>query len=52
MDLKVAQLAGQLLEGGFDNFAEREQPERPTVAKATRGCARSFYLPSSRRTAG
>ena len=29
MDLKVAQLAGQLLESGFDNFAEREQLQRP-----------------------
>jgi len=29
MDLRVAQLAGQLLESGFDNFAEREQLQRP-----------------------
>ena len=29
MDRKVAQLDGQLLESEFDNFAEREQLQRP-----------------------
>jgi hypothetical protein len=29
MDLKVVQLATQLLKNGFDNFAEREQLQQP-----------------------
>ena len=54
MALKVVQLAAQLLENGFDNFAEREQPtttttRKLTVANATRGCGELFQLIVERR---
>jgi hypothetical protein len=50
MDLKVAQLAGQLR--GFDNFAEREQlqrPARPYGGKNQRGCGQLFQFIAERR---
>jgi len=50
MDLKVAQLAGQLLESGFDNFAEREQLQRPARPYGGKSHARLWpIVPIDRR---
>jgi hypothetical protein len=52
MDLKVVQLATQLLKNGFDNFAEvnnYNSPQDPTVAISARGCG-ELIVERRRRT--
>jgi hypothetical protein len=44
MDLKVAQLAEQLLESGFNNFSEREQAAACVATALRRPVGRGFPL--------